>query len=180
MKSLKAHPNEIYKWLIECNMDKLNQTYLEQLEKYLPEDKILAQYQELKENIDDLDSSEQFLVVVSSFYFPLYFTQASFLNSKTTYWWKTKISKIKGLRKRLKSLIFKCKFPEQQEEIKINLVAGTQACLDVKSSEKFQKLLEILLFVGNFMNSGSSNLEGSFGFDMKYLPKVTRSKIFIS
>jgi hypothetical protein len=67
-------------------MDKLNQTYLEQLEKYLPEDKILAQYQELKENIDDLDSSEQFLVVVSSFYFPLYFTQASFLNSKTTYW----------------------------------------------------------------------------------------------
>lgn len=86
-----------------------------------------------------------------------------------------KISKIKGLRKRLKSLIFKCKFPEQQEEIKINLVAGTQACLDVKSSEKFQKLLEILLFVGNFMNSGSSNLEGSFGFDMKYLPKVTQS-----
>jgi len=84
-----------------------------------------------------------------------------------------KISKIKGLRKRLKSLIFKCKFPEQQEEIKINLVAGTQACLDVKSSEKFQKLLEILLFVGNFMNSGSSNLEGSFGFDMKYLPKVS-------
>ena len=48
--------------------------------------------------------------------------------------------------------------------------------MDVKNSEKFQKLLEILLFVGNFMNSGSSNLEGSVGFDMKFLPKFYGTK----
>jgi hypothetical protein len=59
-----------------------------------------------------------------------------------------------------------------QEEVKVDLVAGTQACIDVRNSEKFQKLLEILLLVGNFLNSGSSNLEATIGFDMKFLPKV--------
>lgn len=88
------------------------------------------------------------------------------------YFKNLKLSKIKGLRKRINGLIFKQKFPEQQEEIKVSLVAGTQACLDVRNSEKFQKLLEVLLLVGNFMNSGSSNLEGSIGFDIKFLPKV--------
>ena len=65
IKSLKSDPNEIYKWLVECNMEKLSPTSLEQLEKFLPEDKIISKYQELKENIDELDSSEQFLVIVS-------------------------------------------------------------------------------------------------------------------
>jgi diaphanous 2 len=149
IKSLKVDSNEICQWLMDCDLDKLNQSYLEQLEKFLPEDKILAQYQELKENIDELDNSEKFLVT---------------------------ISKIKGLRKRLRSLIFKCKFPEQQEEIKVDLVAGIEACNDVRNSIKFQKLLEVLLLVGNIMNSGSSNLEGSFGFDMKFLPKFLGTK----
>lgn len=65
LKSLKADSNEIYNWLIECNMDKLNLNILEQFDKSLPDDKILGQYQELKENIDELDSSEQFLVIVN-------------------------------------------------------------------------------------------------------------------
>ena len=62
---MKSDPNEIYKWLVECNMEKLSPTSLEQLEKFLPEDKIISKYQELKKNIDELDSSEQFLVIVS-------------------------------------------------------------------------------------------------------------------
>lgn len=149
IRSLKADPNEICQWLMDCDLEKLNQSYLEQLEKFLPEDKILGQYQELKENIDELDNSEKFLVI---------------------------ISKIKGLRKRLRSLIFKCKFPEQQEEIKVDLIAGIETCNDVRNSTKFQKLLEVLLLVGNIMNSGSANLEASIGFDMKFLPKFHGTK----
>ena len=45
-------------------MDKLSPASLEQLEKFLPDDKIIMKYQELKENIDELDNSEQFLVIV--------------------------------------------------------------------------------------------------------------------
>lgn len=55
----------------------------------------------------------------------------------------------------------------------MDLVAGTQACIDVKSSTKFQQLLEILLLAGNFLNSGSPKLEGSFGFDIRFLPNVS-------
>ena len=46
-------------------MEKLSPTSLEQLEKFLPEDRIINKYQELKENIDELDNAEQFLVIVS-------------------------------------------------------------------------------------------------------------------
>lgn len=49
---------------MECDLNKLSQSSLEQLEKFLPEDNTLIKYQELKENIDDLDSSEKFLVIV--------------------------------------------------------------------------------------------------------------------
>ena len=83
---------------------------------------------------------------------------------------------MRGLRKRLRSFIFKSRFQETQDEIRVDLVAGTQACIDVRNSEKFQKLLEILLLVGNFMNSGSANLEASIGFDMKFLPKFYSTK----
>jgi hypothetical protein len=65
IKSLKSDPLEIYRWLVDCNTEKLSPASLEQLEKFLPEDKVIMKYQELKENIDELDNSEQFLVVVS-------------------------------------------------------------------------------------------------------------------
>lgn len=65
LKSFKADPKEIFEWLMKCDLNKLSQSSLEQLEKFLPDDTTLAKYQELKENIDDLDSSEKFLVIVS-------------------------------------------------------------------------------------------------------------------
>jgi hypothetical protein len=54
-------------------LEKLNLSCLEQLEKYLPEDKILGQYQELKENIDELDPSEKFLVIVKKQFYLIIF-----------------------------------------------------------------------------------------------------------
>lgn len=149
LKTLKTDPNEFSRWLIECNTTKLTSVILEQLEKNLPEDKILLKYQELKENIDELDNSEKFLVV---------------------------ISQIKGLRKRIRNLIFKEKFNEMFAELKTDLAAGSQVCTNLKTNDKFKKLLEVLLLIGNFMNSGSSNLEATIGFDMRYLPKFYGTK----
>ena len=60
----------------------------------------------------------------------------------------------------------------------MDLVAGTQACNDVQNSDKFRQLIEVLLFVGNFMNSGSTALEASLGFDIKFLPNVRRTPEF--
>lgn len=92
MKSLKSEANEIRKLLLECDLSKLNETLLEQLDKNLPEDKIIQQYANIKCPLEELDASEQFLV---------------------------ELSKIKGLRKRIQCFLFKHKFQEQLEQVKI-------------------------------------------------------------
>jgi hypothetical protein len=52
-----------------------------------------------------------------------------------------------------------------------SIVAATAACNEVKSSKSFHKLLELILLIGNVMNSGSKNGE-SVGFEISFLPKV--------
>ena len=44
----------------------------------------------------------------------------------------------------------------------------------MKTSPKFAKFLELVLLMGNYMNAGSRN-EGSMGFEMNYLTKVSYS-----
>jgi len=52
-------------------------------------------------------------------------------------------------------------------------VAATAACEEVKKSKKFAKILELILLIGNIMNSGTKNAQ-SVGFDISYLPKVRK------
>ena len=47
-----------------------------------------------------------------------------------------------------------------------------EASDELMSSKKFQKLLEIILMVGNYLNTGSRNAQ-SLGFDLNYLTKVS-------
>jgi hypothetical protein len=53
-----------------------------------------------------------------------------------------------------------------------DIVAGTTACEEVKASRKFAQILELILLVGNYMNSGSKNGQ-AFGFEISFLPKVS-------
>ncbi len=52
-----------------------------------------------------------------------------------------------------------------------DIVAGTAALEEVKQSGKFARLLELILLMGNYMNSGSRNAQ-SIGFEIGYLTKV--------
>lgn len=52
-----------------------------------------------------------------------------------------------------------------------DIVSGTAACEEVKSSGKFAKILELLLLLGNYMNTGSNNA-GAYGFEISFLTKV--------
>ena len=45
----------------------------------------------------------------------------------------------------------------------------------MRKSRKFGKILELILLMGNIMNTGSKN-EGSVGFDISYLPKLSNTK----
>lgn len=50
-------------------------------------------------------------------------------------------------------------------------MAGTAACEEIRSSKKFSKILELVLLLGNYMNSGTRNAQ-AFGFEISFLTKV--------
>ena len=45
----------------------------------------------------------------------------------------------------------------------------------IRSSQKFCRILELILLFGNILNTGSRN-EQSVGFDISYLPKLGGTK----
>ena len=51
-------------------------------------------------------------------------------------------------------------------------MAATAACEDIRDSKKFAKVLELVLLVGNYLNSGTKNAQ-AVGFEISYLPKVS-------
>lgn len=81
------------------------------------------------------------------------------------------ISSVKMLRPRLNSILFKLTFEEHVNNIKPSIIAVTLACEELKKSESFNRLLELVLLVGNYMNSGSRNAQ-SLGFKINFLCKV--------
>ena len=56
-----------------------------------------------------------------------------------------------------------------------DIVTVTDACKRLRKSDKFVKLLELVLFIGNYLNAGH-NKGQSFGFDVDFLPKLRDSK----
>ncbi|XP_074040398.1 diaphanous related formin 1 isoform X3 [Leptinotarsa decemlineata] len=140
--------DDIKKSLLRCDESVLSENVTEQLIQYLPPPDQLTKLQNLKENYSDLTEPEQFCV---------------------------KMSEVKRLLPRLKSLSFKHHYVEMVQDTKPDIVAATAACEEVKKSKKFAKVLELILLMGNYMNSGSKNAQ-AFGFEMSFLTKLTSTK----
>ncbi|XP_054551857.1 protein diaphanous homolog 2 [Talpa occidentalis] len=121
---------------------------MKNLVKHLPEQKVLNELAQLKNEYDDLCEPEQFGVVMSS---------------------------VKMLRPRLNGILFKLTFEEHVNNIKPSIIAVTLACEELKKSESFYRLLELVLLVGNYMNSGSRNAQ-SLGFNINFLCKIRDTK----
>lgn len=140
--------DEIKIYLLRCDMLKLDATVLQQLIQYLPPPDQLKRLQELKANGEELSGAEKFAAT---------------------------IAEIKRLGARLQSLSFRLNFPDMYEEVRPDIHAVMAACKDVKESKKFHKILELILLLGNYMNSGSKN-EVAFGFEISFLTKLTSTK----
>ncbi|XP_075395641.1 protein diaphanous homolog 2 isoform X2 [Tenrec ecaudatus] len=134
--------------ILEVNEDMLSEALIQNLVKYLPEQKVLNELAQLKNEYDDLCEPEQFGVVMSS---------------------------VKMLQPRLHSILFRLTFEEHVNNIKPSIIAVTLACEELKKSESFNKLLELVLLVGNYMNSGSRNAQ-SLGFKISFLSKIRDTK----
>ncbi|KAM6151416.1 protein diaphanous homolog 2 isoform 2-T2 [Rhynchocyon petersi] len=134
--------------ILEVNETLLSEALIQNLVKHLPEQKVLNELAQLKNEYDDLCEPEQFGVVMSS---------------------------VKMLQPRLNSILFKLTFEEHVNNIKPSIIAVTLACEELKKSESFNKLLELVLLVGNYMNSGSRNAQ-SLGFKINFLCKIRDTK----
>ncbi|XP_007565854.1 protein diaphanous homolog 1 isoform X1 [Poecilia formosa] len=146
--SFRLPYEEIKNAILQVNEKILTESMVQNLIKQLPGPEQLSVLGEMKDEYDDLAESEQFGVVMSN---------------------------VKRLMPRLQAIQFKLQFEEQQNNIKPDVVAVTAACEELRNSNTFAKLLQIILLVGNYMNSGSRN-GAAFGFSISYLCKLRDTK----
>ncbi|PSN30139.1 Protein diaphanous [Blattella germanica] len=139
---------DVRKCILRCDDNVITDNVLQQLITYFPPPDQLKKLEEFRNQYNDLTEAEQFAVTLSD---------------------------IKRLLPRLKSMSFRLHFNEMVQDIKPDVVAGTAACEEVKGSKKFAQILELILLVGNYMNSGSKNGQ-AFGFEISFLPKLTSTK----
>ena len=143
----------------------MTENLLQSLIQYLPSPDQLNKLQEHASDYDNLAEAEQFAISLADIKRRVDFTGNTHML----------ISLIFRLVPRLKSLRFMLHYPELVQDCKPDIVAATAACEEVRRSKKFGKLLEIILLIGNIMNTGSRNAE-SVGFDISYLPKLCNTK----
>lgn len=147
--SLKHLSHEqIRTYLLRCDTTILGPNVLQQLIQYLPPPDQLKRLQEIRARGEELAAPEAFAATIGD---------------------------IKRLGARLQSLNFKLSMPDLMQDCKPDIVAGTAACEEVKNSKKFAKVLELILLLGNYMNSGSKK-EAAFGFEISFLPKLSSTK----
>uniref|UniRef100_H2Z893 FH2 domain-containing protein n=1 Tax=Ciona savignyi TaxID=51511 RepID=H2Z893_CIOSA len=126
----------------------LDESMVNNLLKQLPEQEMITAVAEYKKQYADLVVAEQFLCTLSD---------------------------IKRLIPKLQHIKFIRQFDEMVGDIKPNIVSVTAACQDILKGTKFKKFLELVLLIGNYMNSGSRNAQ-TFGFDISYLTKLKDTK----
>ncbi|XP_034036949.1 protein diaphanous homolog 1-like [Thalassophryne amazonica] len=146
--SFRLPYEEIKCAILEVNEKIITDSMVQNLIKQLPAPEQLSVLGEMKDEYDDLAEAEQFGVVMSS---------------------------VKRLMPRLQAMQFKLQFDEHLNNIKPDVVSVTAACEEVRNSQSFSKLLQIILLVGNYMNSGSRNGK-AFGFTLSYLCKLCDTK----
>ncbi|XP_065320815.1 protein diaphanous homolog 2-like isoform X1 [Gordionus sp. m RMFG-2023] len=127
----------------------LSEEILQQLLKYMPEqfqiDLLSQKYSHVYESLNE---AERFLITISP---------------------------IKRIASRLKCICFKMKYSEMVNDIKPAIVAVSTSCEQIKKSKKFSKILQLILLIGNYMNSGSNNAQ-TYGFEMNFLTKIQSTK----
>ncbi|XP_049321704.1 protein diaphanous homolog 3 isoform X2 [Astyanax mexicanus] len=146
--SFRMPYEEIRRMILEVDEEQLTEPMIQNLVKHLPEQEQLNALAKYKNEYARLSEPEQFGIVISD---------------------------VKRLRPRLNSILFKLQFEEQVSHLRPDILAVNTACDEVRKSKPFSKLLELVLLMGNYMNTGSRNAQ-SFGFDLSSLCKLKDTK----
>eukprot|EP01103_Thecamoeba_quadrilineata_P002074 TRINITY_DN1197_c0_g2_i1.p1 TRINITY_DN1197_c0_g2~~TRINITY_DN1197_c0_g2_i1.p1 ORF type:complete len:1077 (-),score=250.43 TRINITY_DN1197_c0_g2_i1:7-3237(-) len=82
---------------------------------------------------------------------------------------------IPHLPQRLRAVLYKSSFDNTVSEIAPDIVAVTQASVQLRTSSKWKKLLQLVLAIGNFLNTDTSR-GGAFGFKLDSLPRLSDAR----
>ncbi|OQV13857.1 Protein diaphanous [Hypsibius exemplaris] len=149
VNSAKMSNADLKKAIFHCDTDRLTDALLQQMIKYMPTSE---QIQRLK----DLPAGEQ----------------ADLVDAEK---FALEIGGIKDILPKLTAMSLRLRFPEMIQDVKPDIVAVTAACEETMKSKKFAKILEIILLVGNIMNTGSRNAQ-SLGFEISFLAQLGNTK----
>lgn len=139
---------QVKQYILRCDISMLNEDFIDQLIKCLPQPHQIKQLQKLKHDGIDLADAEKFLA---------------------------NICDIERLIPRLRCMKFKIFFQHMSEKLERDIKAGIAACEELISCQKFNKILNLILSIGNFMNSNSINGQ-SIGFELPILTKLKEIK----
>lgn len=82
---------------------------------------------------------------------------------------------IGNLKSRLQIMNFKQNFASMMGKLETDTNVATSACDEIRSSQNFTKILQLVLIVGNYLNSSSTSVP-AFGFQMSSLSQLSDIK----
>lgn len=147
--SLKNHSVEkIKQSILRCDTTILSSDIIEQLLRCLPPSDQITRLREIQNTGESLSESEKYLA---------------------------ELGEIKDLEVRLKSINFKLCIEDMIRNVKDRVSSGIKACEEIKSSQKFAQVLELVLLFGNIMNFDSNNGQ-AYGFELPFLTRLKDTK----
>ena len=150
LRKIKLNTEEICRAVYNYDLNELPLEYVEMLPKFIPNDtelKAFKAYEKDGKPFDDLSSEDKFMWLFGG---------------------------VKRLSQRLTIMIFIGNFIENIKVIEPQLNYVLSASLSIRSSQKFKRILEIVLAFGNYMNSARRG--AVFGFKLESLEALAGTK----
>ncbi|KAE9115492.1 hypothetical protein PF010_g9298 [Phytophthora fragariae] len=88
---------------------------------------------------------------------------------------QVEMCEISRVTEKINVMLFASQFEHQQKELRTRINVITQACYEVLRSERLARCFELVLAIGNLLNTGSE-LEGAQGITLASLLKLSETK----
>ena len=149
LSGFKLHPEEIESKLIMFNEEEgLVQEHLVALKRFQPNTDELEMYKNFQGSAATLPLVDRFML---------------------------KLCHIPNLSRKIDILLTITEVPNQFHDIQPSVVSLLEACVALEKSKRFERLLEYILTIGNYLNGGTTR-GGAHGFKMNSLTKLVNVK----
>jgi len=87
-----------------------------------------------------------------------------------------KFGLIPNIAQRMEAFLFIATFESRKSDLIPDVINISRCTEFIRTNQKIKKLLEVILHVGNFLNSGNNRLKDAFGFKLETFDKLLDTK----